>query len=303
MTIVNVTVMDDAMVPAPVVGAVVSLLDTTTLVPVSEVTTDSDGVAGFSVPDDTYEVRVFKTGYGIPVSAIVVDHDEDNGFEITATNLTALPIATDPKVCRCTGTFVDFSNVPIRRVLLRIAAQAESPLQIPKVVNGRLVSAPSMEVHSDELGKVSIDLLRTGEYHVTVAGEEDVIWPIKVPDRSSVNLIDLIHPQPVSVSWDPTEAPGDAVTVSVGETVAIPVSLLLSNFDTVLKGHDTWIQFENSDGDVFNLGYHSSLGMIVIEGLTAGTAEVTVEPQDDLLPRRVPDYSVAYTPLSVTVVP
>lgn len=302
MTAVDVYVSDNAVVPNFISGAVVSIHNPSTFAILAQTTTDGTGRAAFTLVDATYEVRVFKSGYASPVAQIVVDIGATtNKFDIEIEDLTTLPTAIDPRLCRCTGKFVNFGNQGRPRVVFRVMAKAE--FQVPKVVDGSLVYEQSMAFQSDEDGYVSIDLLRSGEYYVTFAGEDDLVWPIKVPDEPAVNLIELIHPTPLSQVWDPTDAPLNALTVQVGETKTVLSTLNFSNYEALTEGQDKWITFMNSNGSLMDLGFLSSTGEIVVKGLAPGSAQVTVELLPDLLPNRVPPPSLTTTPLDVTVVP
>lgn len=304
MTVADIYIKDASVVPNAVVDAIVSLLDPTTSVPVAQVVTDANGKAGFLVPNGIYEVRVFKRGYQTPVASVLIDSSQPtNIFDLTVENLTALPNAVDSRLCRCTGRFVDFSNRPRKGVTFRVMAQAEAGFQVPKVVDGSMVFEDSMAFQTDENGKVSIDLFRGGEYYVTFAGEDDVAWNIKVPDRASMNLIELIHPAPASLTWDALAAPGGAVTVQVGEQIIVPVSMTFTDFQTISEGLDKWIIFTNSDGEIAEVSFATNLGAMAIRGLTSGSAQVTVDLRSGILPSRTPLPSLTVTPLSITVVP
>lgn len=301
MTVADVYVFDDATIPAPIEEAVVTLLDADGEL-VTSVETDEDGRAAFDVPDATYEVRVFKRGYGSDVSQIVVDTSEDtNEFDITLEDLTTLPVTTDPRMCRCTGVFVDFQGRPTKGVMFRLNAPADYGTQVPKIADGNLVYPSSMSFQSDALGVVSVDLFRGAEYTVVFAGEDDTSWSLKVPDRASVNLIDLIFPAPVLLSWDQDQAPGNEITVAVGDTGSVQATLLFSDYQTKTVDLNNWLEFSNSDGDVVELGFLNSSGVVALRALAAGTAEITAALVPNLLPYRVPPYSLTAATLLVTV--
>lgn len=303
----DVVVFDDGVLPAAIPGVVVGVYDGITLAEVASGTTDVSGFANFLLPGSVdpgtvYEVRLFKLGvrFANPFRISVVDPViTTNRFDVSGTLLT-LPVATDPRVCRCTARFMNFSDRAVSKNVFRVMAKGKSGLQVPKIVDGNLISSDEMNFQSDSDGVLTIDLLRGGEYFITFAGEDDVVWPIKVPDRASVNLIDLIHPQPVSLTWDPIDAPLNAVSVAVGETVIVHYSVLFSDFQTFTEGMSRWINFFNSDetmGSVFSGDY------IAIQGLAVGSLLVTALMIPGLFPNRIPDYFLTVPVLTVTVTP
>lgn len=140
MTAVDVFVQDDALVPQPLAGVIVSFYDAGTLALVTTATTDALGQAAVLLPDDTYEVRCFKYGYAIPVAQILVDVGAlTNKFDAVAEDLTVLPVATDPRMCRCTGMFVNYEGVPVRGVSFRLMNNVLTNQQKPKIVDGKMV--------------------------------------------------------------------------------------------------------------------------------------------------------------------
>ena len=94
------------------------------------------------------------------------------------------------------------------------------------------------------------DLFRGGEYFVTYSGNDDVVWNFKVPDRASANLIDLIHPQPVSLTWDSDVAPANALSMAPLVQVIVPITVLFSDDEELTQGVDKWLEISSSDESV-----------------------------------------------------
>ena len=305
---VQVTVTDNSNTPAPIVGAVVGIFDSMDSTEQAMGTTDIDGNAVFLLPGTTgsgisYEVRVFKLGvrfanpFGIQVQEPVVT---SNNFSLTGT-LLVLPAATDPTICRCTGRFVDYGNRPLCGVMVRVFNKGDVGEQDPKIVNSNLVSPSAMEFHTDADGNVSLDLFQTGEYYINFAGEEDWNWNILVPARASANLIDLMFPQPLVLTWDQTVAPGNAVTVTIGEELQVPLSILFSDYQNVTT-LGRWIQIPvSSNPSIAMVAWLDEPAKVVITGIASGTTNITAELQKFLFPLRVPPYSLTVPPLVVTV--
>lgn len=305
---VDIYVKDNTPFTNPISGVFVSVLDPTTFAVVATALTDVTGRAAFSLPGAVspgtpYETRFFKLGVTfVNPKQIAVEEPAvtTNKFDMSGT-LLALPAATDPRVCRCTGRFMSFSNTPIIGATVRLMAKAESGYQVPKVVDGNIISAEALALRTDADGFVSVDLIRGAQYYITFSGEDDVVWNICVPDMASANLIELIHPAPVLLTWDPTEAPLNAVSVAVGETKVIPFTLTYSDYEVMGKGSSRWVTFINSDDTFMDVGY--SDGQVSITAKAVGSANVTTEMLPDLKPVRVPDYNVVAPPLVVTITP
>lgn len=336
---VDIFVKDTQVSPQPISGVVVNVYNYPALTFVTSGSTDGAGQASFLLPGSpsagtVYEVRFFKAGviFTNPQLIAVIDppsSPDTNRFDVSGTVVT-LPVATDPRMCRCTGQFIDFSGNPVRNTLVRIIARLgsgmltkqpdtpvipwlESPpilppniisgFQVPKVLDGKMVSVEAMEAKTDDNGRVTIDLIRQGEYYITFAGEEDHVWRACVPDRSSANLIELIHPEPKTLTWDSTDAPGNAVTVAVGATAIVHFSVLFSNFISYSKNLANIIQFTNSDGTLADLFYDSGNGAVNVTGRAVGTINVTVSVLPEMTPTRIPTYAIAAAPLAVTITP
>jgi hypothetical protein len=296
MSLVNIVVKSDDILPLPIAGAVVSLVEVSPVALAARLVTGSGGVAGFDVPDGIYEVRVYKKG--VVFSSSRVEVAGDGAYDVFGT-LQVLPSATDPRVCRCSGQFVTNSNQPLQGITILLSSAAEAGLEVPKIVDGAMVSAGPTYLKTNASGFVTVDLFRGGEYYLTFAGNDDVVWNFKVPDRSSANLIDLVHPQPVSVEWDSTVAPGNALDLAVGETVEVPFSLIFSDFQTISTGVSKWLNMLNSDSAVLDVSLSGS--KLFVTALASGSAQVTAVAKTNLYPSRVPDYTIQAPPLVVVV--
>lgn len=298
---VNIMVKDSTPSRLPIVSAVVSILNPVTYAVIAQATTDIDGMAGFMLPggdpEIEYEVRAYKMGVLFQPSTIEVP-EENSQYDMTGV-VTTLPVSVDPRTCRCTGRFIGLNNRPLAGVSVRVFPCMEPFARNPKVVDGNVVSSTALDLQTDGDGLVSVDLIRTGRYYVTFSGEEDTTWEILVPDQPSVNLIDLIHPQPVSLEWNQTDAPGNEVTVAVGEEKTVRYSVTFSNYEVLDTKVKQWLRMDNADNDV--VGPALAEGILYITGVSTGTSEINTYPADNLLPLRVPTYSLDAPTLLVTV--
>lgn len=306
---VDIFVSTNDALPVPIVGASVGIYNASTWQIIDLVVTDSNGRAGFqldgSLEGTSYEVRISKLGaiFGGPKVITVLDPPTPtNKFDVSGIQ-SSLPIATDPRLCRCTARLVDFSNRPSVNALVRISSLPEAGTQAPKLVDGNLVNTDSIELHTDKSGKVTVDLLRGGSYLIVFSGEDDTTWNFVVPDRASANLIDLVYPYPVSATWDDSIAPGNAVTIQVGQTLVVPFTLLFSDLQVATEQVQTWLTLMNSSETVVDLKlYSGSPTAAVLTGLQAGAADVTMNT-NPLTVKRVPAPQVQAPTLTVTVIP
>jgi len=298
---VTILVQDDTVTPAAIEGVVVNVYDGITKAYVAQATTDATGLASFVLtgepdPGKTYEVRLFKVGalFANPFTIAVFDSGT-NDFEVAGT-LLDLEVATDPNLCRCTGRFMGFDLQPRANKLVRFSAEVEN--KTVQIVNGDIVAASDHEVRTDDNGYVKVDLVRGAVYWLIFAGDEDNSWKVTIPNRASVNLIELIHPAPGSLDWDDTDAPGDAVSLAVGESKDVSMTLTLTSYETD-EYVGNWLDFDNDDTDVVSASVQKNV--LTLSGLTAGTANITVTARTDLKPGRAGGFSVSSTPLVVTV--
>jgi hypothetical protein len=304
---VDVFVKDDSAVPAPVAGVDVSIFDANSLAFITSSVTDQDGRAAFllpgsALPGTPYEVRSYKMGdvFTNPARIYVIEGDPAavNRFDMPCTRVGVFGIPIDPRVCRCAGRFLDFSNRPLVNTLVRVVAAAELKDRTPVVVDGNLISAEAMEFHTDHNGFLVIDLIRTGVYYIIFAGESDVVWNLRVPDRASANLIDLVHPYPVSMAFP--NHPGNAVSVAVGAELAVPVEVTFSDYRTSSTDLGNYIEFMNSDSSVVSATLRPN-GELVLVGVAPGVAGFVATLNPVLFPARVPSAFLSSPVLQVTV--
>lgn len=298
---------DDA-IPEPLEDVVVTVFDPANQLQVAgQGQTDSDGRISFTLPGTEdpgkqYEVRLFKLGISFgrqKLVSIVEPSEEAQIFDVVGTAWT-LPQASDPRLCRCTGRFLGLNGQPLADLPVFVLAKVEAGFQVPKVVDGNMVAAQKIMVRTDADGRVSVDLYRTGEYFATFANEEDKLWNLKVPDRSSVNLIDLIHPFPVSLAWNSDVAPDNSLALAVGEQVDVPVEVLFSDFEVFSEGIASWIRFDSLDTGIAVVVL--SQDRAVIRGVAPGTCSISASCRDpEALPIHIPVPSLSSPLLSVTV--
>ena len=300
---------DDTLTLTPLEGVVVNIYDSVSTF-VSSGTSGVDGHVALLLPAGIYEARAFKLGvvFSNPFRFEVLDPlpvGGTNTFDIEGAVTDLLPVAIDPRLCRCSGRFIGFSNDPKANVLVRISSKAEAGTQVPKLVDGNLVCVQDLSIRTDSNGYLFLDLLRTGEYYLMFAGEDEVAWNFKVPDRSSVNLVDLLFPQPVRLNWDQVVAPGNAVSVQVGQTVEVPLSVMFSDYLERAEGIWKVVTLDNSNPEVVNtaVSANNSKSTLTVVGVVVGTSSISASVIPGSIPDRVPAVTGILPALSVTVTP
>jgi hypothetical protein len=310
---VEIFLHDDSPLRNHIQGATVEIVDPDTSEHLASGVSGVDGRSAIALPGDyapgrPYEVRIFKSGVVFPNPTMISVVDPvvapiTNRFDVSGTILNSWGVPSDPNLCRCSGRFVNFSNAPIAKVLVIIYAQADPVSKVPKTVNHHMISSQAMEFYTDKNGYIVVDLVRSSEYRVTFAGEDDITWSIKVPDRALCDFIDLIHPQPVSLAWDSVVAPNNLVTLDVGDILDVPCSITFSNYEVSSNCLSTAAQFSTADGAIVETTVVEGMGVRLV-GIAAGTTSVSVTAANPpVAPVQVPAYSLNSTSLTIVVNP
>lgn len=312
---VDIFVNDESPIPVPVVGAEVGVFGVGTHTLVASATTDGTGKASFSLPGSatpgtSYEVRIYKLGVNFHGLRTIQVLDPalpgfPNKFDATGADSNILPVSGSPYLCCCTGVFVDFKGDPIANKSIRFAAVSDLVSKTPKVwtIPSKMVGPDELEVRTDSNGRVSVNLVRTGEFYVTFGGDDDTVWNIKVPNRDSVNLIDLIHPFPALWAWDPILAPGNAISLAVGAVVQVPLVVTFTDFEQLSLGLEKYFDIINSDGTKVEASYMTNLGTLALRGLAAGSATATPQLKIGITPVRWPIPTPTLPVLNITITP
>lgn len=289
---VDVYVKDSLPVQNPVAGVVVRVFDINGATVYTQATTDADGHAGFLLPDSqTYQVRFYKLHcqFTNPQYIAVVPLPGTNVFDVQA-QVFEPPAAVDPRLCRASGFFRDVTGAPATDVDVQIIAKFN-----PLLLEGSAVVTERVNVRTDKDGYLEVDLIRNGQYNVTVSGMEDVVRMISVPDAPSCNLPDLIFPVVGEVSFDP-EGPY-ALTLG-GDDVPITPTII-TTAGSVLEGTALGdVIWASSDPTIFVVLPTATQLMLRPQG--AGTAQLLVTRQDQTIVR-IPDTPIQGQPMDVVV--
>lgn len=310
--VVNIYIKDNSITPYAISGVTVAIVNPTTYAIVANAVSDINGLAAFLLPGSTgngttYEARFFKLGvvFSNPVQIQIQEPlVTTNTFDVAGTLVgsSTFGFATDPRCCRVVGRFMHITNLPMSNIVVRIMQINDDPgFQIPKIVDGNLISGAVLEVRTDANGYISVDLLRTGNYWCMFAGEDDTVWNMLIPDRPSANLTDLLFPQPVSGQWDQTIAPNNAMTIHVGTSTTVPLTLAFSDFETQTVNIGKWVSYVSSNPNAAIIDAGTGAIMALAAGTT--TISVVVPTTPIIRPVRVPTYSISIPLLTITVVP
>jgi hypothetical protein len=273
---------------------------------VAEVTLDGDD------PPSGYTIRASKAGVAFDgalgdsnkspqlveiYSPAALAPTGKNDFDLVGETFTR-PVATDPRLCRCSGFFKDITGQPLPNLEMFFINQFA-----PAIVDGDGVLGSKVELRTDADGYAQLDLYRGAEYSVMVqslqAAEADdtgaIVFPrhIVVPDQSSINLLNLLFPVVDEITFTP-----DPVTMSVGDYLDVTTVVKATDERTLVGTGCEDVIYESSDTDVVTVSVEQD--KLVLYAVGAGTAEITAVRKDQTIVS-IPATTIAGQPLSVTV--
>ena len=314
---VNINLYSDPGYSAPIIGAAVGVYDSTTLAELAYGVTDSNGLMACMLEMGTYEIRCSKLGVRFLSPAARIQVLAGPNYFVGLGLLLDIPASVDPRCCTVTGRFMGINNQPIVGATVRYVSKAaidstqqslpgiqdeSSNTRIPISVDGNGIVASKWATKTDSSGFASVDLIRGAQLYVTFSGEDDQLWEIKIPNRASANLFDLINPFPTTLAWNQTDVPGNTLTlVAGGEGADVHYELNFSDFIERDSGLSSWIEVR-SDNDSIVL-VDDLDGHVIVAGIAPGTAHIIATLKDVLHPARVPEPTIIYTPIVVTVTP
>lgn len=289
---VDVFCVDTTPFTNPIAGVVVKVLSTNGLIVYGQVTTDSDGHAGFLLDDGVanYQVRFFKIAvtFTNPLQ-IVVSSTEPNVFDVPG-ELLSPPVPADSRLCTAFGFFRNVSGAPAKSTEINFIAKFD-----PLWVDGTGILKERVVVRTDETGYVQVNLFRNGQYDCTIAGEEEITRHIDVPDLPNCNIVDLIFPIPQSVVYSPV----GPYTVSVGATLNLVPTVTASDGENLGLDTDD-VSYVSDNVNVFSLQMALDGKSINIVGIGAGTANIVVSRTNKSI-IHIPDPGVIGSPQLITV--
>jgi hypothetical protein len=289
---VNVYVKDDTTDSNPIPGVVVRIFDSTGTGFLMQAMTDVNGLAGFTLAAPaTYQVRFFKEQCSIPQPQNMAVPDATSSSYTAVGHVYSPPEATHPRLCCCSGFFKRPDNSAAIGHLIHVIPKFD-----PILFEGSAMLTELLKRRTDESGYIQFNLVRFGQYEVTVEGFEDQIRIITVPDAPSVNLPDLIFPVVESISFDP---PGPYTVLEGAENEITITPTVRTTDGRILPGVAIVdVQWSSTDPNV--LAVLPTDKTIVLRGLSPGTAELQATRADYSI-IRIPNPPIEGVPVGVTV--
>lgn len=274
----------------PVSGVTVRIYSAAGTIFFTQETTDTDGRASFLLFTQEYSMRFyrFQTRFSQPQLFTILASPEVNTFDVSC-ELLVPPVASDPRMCRCSGYFRKPNG--IARAYLDLHFYPEFG---PMVLDGHLVSPKTLAIRTDSNGYAELDLIRGGCYRVTIEGLNTEERYIRIPDLSSTNLVHVLLPIVSQISVDP---PGP-YDLQVGDEIEITPTVY-DSAGVVLHGTaQNDVNWSVSDTNLASVTVGES--KLTIRGIAAGSIELRAERRDRSVVY-IPDVPISGQPLTLTI--
>jgi len=260
-------------------------------------TTDSAGEVALDVPDATYWVRFFKTGYAFPSKrSVVVDAAAaNNTFDTEAENLEILPPSSASNLCRVSGYVVGAGGQPRKGATFQFMLT-----HLRHIVSGRPITASKVTCRSDEYGYTEVELIQGAFYDVVVEGLDDQVFVAQVPELGYAKLTEVIWPYPARVTLSSA-----TVSVAAAAEEDVTVTLVLSSgvvmplpSDAAAGAVGFSLAASSSDTDVATVVLDGTTATIT--GVASGSATISFTAAGSY-EERFPEISVSLDSIAVTV--
>jgi len=298
---VDILVQDDQVVPAPVNDVAVRVFDATgsTLITGGTTGVPSDGHVEFTLDGDDppiqYSLRFYKSGIAITSPQAIEVYSPPanaptgaNNFVVEAEVFT-LPAATDPRCCRVTGVIYDGGCRPRNGIDMHFIPQFN-----PLIVDERGVLGERVSHRTDKDGYISLDLWRNGCYLAVIESHENVSRQVVVPDRSSINIMDLLFPVVVKVEYDPAPP----WNIPVGTELEVTPTVTASDYRVLVGAALDDVLYQLDDDSIASATVRDT--EIILRGVAAGSTSL-VATRKDLTILRIPDPGIDGSSASITV--
>lgn len=318
---VNFECVDQEIVPNPVGSAVVRVYETNDTFVTELVSDPVTGIAsglldGLAAPNPhAYNIRLYKFGSpAVDNPQRIEVYDPPAGAPITGTNDFKIyfdphkaEAPADPRLCRCGGHFRFVDGTPARGLVepyrepknrghvLRITS-----LMNPLIVDGAGAFASPVYVEADRDGWAQVDLFRNGVYSVIVEGIhpnciQEAHRVIHVPDRSTINLLDLLFPVVIDVNWSPV----GPWTVSVGGDLDVQPTITTTDY-RILEGIAIEDVVYGVDDDSVAIVAPKDSSTLTVIGVASGTTNLRVSRRDESINRVPGDISGGVVAITVS---
>lgn len=291
---VQVLVQDDAVVPAGIAGVVVRFFDNTNTNLITQATTNTDGLVDVTlVAPSSYHVRFYKERVAFQqpqLLSVTVSPPANNQFLVHG-HVYSPPEALNARMCCCSGFFRQPDNSPAVNHDIHFIPKFD-----PLLLEGNAMLTERVRGRTDSRGYVQVELVRFGQYEVTVEGLEDQQRVVTIPDAPSVNLPDLLF----SVVDRITFSPAGPWQVDVGVLSEITVTPTVHTSDgRILPGTALQdVQWAVADPTVAVVLPTDKT--LVLRGLRPGTTTLTPTRWDSSIVR-IPNPPIQGTPITITV--
>jgi hypothetical protein len=288
---VDFNVTDSTPALNPIAGVVLRVysVDGTTFY--TETLTDAQGHGGFLLDDSVpYQLRLYKfqVSFTNPILFTIAAPPEVNVFDLQGT-IFVPPTAMDARLCRASGFFRRGNGARAKNVDVHFIPKFK-----PLLLEGAAVLTERDVIRTDEQGYAQIDLIRCGQYDVTIQGMEDMSRSISVPDAPSVSLPDLLFPVVSQIAF----TPAGPYTVHVGTDLDITPTIIASDGEVLpgtAPGAVVWGTDDPSVAALLDNGTN-----LTLRAFKTGTTNLTAVRFDKTIVR-YPDLGISGVPLAITV--
>jgi hypothetical protein len=275
----------------PVQGVLVKIYDPTGTTFYTQAISDENGAASFLLETLSYTMRFYKfhTGFTQPQHFDVLPLPERNVFDVLA-ELFELPIATDPRLCRCSGFFRDVTGAPKQWLDMHIVAEFQ-----PILLDDTAVVTEEKHIRTDENGYVQVDLIRGANYYVNLEamGSANLRRLCQVPDAASANLPDMLFPRVDRIVFSP-----DPINVPVGGTLDVVPTVYDSAGRPLIGTASADVRWTMEDSTIASVGVMTD--KLVLRGNLAGSTHILATRVDNSIVK-IPDTPIEGVPMDVTV--
>lgn len=255
----------------------------------TETTTDEAGHGGFLLDDSgTYQLRLYKFQVAFKNPWLFSVISPGNSFDLKGEIVTP-PVAVDPRLCRASGFFRRGNGAVARNVDVHFIPKFK-----PLLLDGAAVLTERDIIRTDADGYAQIDLIRLGQYDVTIQGMEDITRGISVPDAPSVSLPDLLFAVVSQIVFNQA----GPYTVTIGTDLTITPTITASNGEVLTgtgAGAVVWGTGDPTVAAVLDNGT-----TLALRAFRVGSTTLTAERFDKSV-IRYPDVPLIGVPVTITV--
>lgn len=287
---VDIYLLDTSPQQNPISGVVCKVYSQDGKMVFTQVTTDDAGHVGFLLPDSTtYQVRFYKFGVSFqnPWYVQIQAAPAVNSFTVSA-DLVSPPVPSDARLCTAYGFFRGPDGSAAQYLSIHFIPKFK-----PLILDGSALLVERAIVRTDENGYVELNLIRGGQYDVTIQGLEDMLRCVNVPDAPNWNIADLLFPVVSLITFDPPPP----YAISRDQQIQITPTVYTSDGNVDTRGtYDVAWSVDNPQV----LGLSVAGGVITLLGIAAGSANILAVRLDQSIVT-IPPTPIEGIPAPVTV--